>query len=249
MARDATPERRMRLLALDTSTERMAVALQADAACALLNAEGGAQASAHLLPEVLALLAAHGLQPKDLQAVAFGRGPGAFTGLRTAVSVAQGLAFGIGCPVLPVDSLLIVAEDARLQLAAADGCELWVAMDARMDEVYAGAYRHDGSRWHTRVEPALYDLATLHARWQAAPPRCVAGSALPAFGTRLATGDARTVPAVADRAAALLHLAVAAWQDGAGVPAEQALPIYLRDKVALTTAERDAARQAAGAAP
>jgi len=237
----------MRLLALDTATERMAVALADGDADLCVNAEGGAAASATLLPQVLALLAQRGLRPADLQAVAFGRGPGAFTGLRTAVSAAQGLAFGIGCTVLPIDSLLIVAEDARHQAGQPHGAPfaLWVVMDARMDEVYAAAYRHDGAQWHEASPPALFDLPTLAAHWAAAPPGQVAGSALAAFGERLPTGGATPWPEVADRAAALLRLARAAWQAGAGVPAEQALPLYLRDKVAKTTVEREAARQAA----
>lgn len=243
----------MRLLALDTATEQMAVALAddegdhaADPQAALsVNAEGGAAASAHLLPIVLDLLSRRGLRPADLQAIAFGRGPGAFTGVRTAVSVTQGLAFGIGCPVLSIDSLLIVAEDARRQAALPAGSpfEVWVAMDARMDEVYAASYVHDGQRWRGVQAPALLDLASLNARWQAVPVAEVAGTALAAFGDRLAPGAARRWPQVADRATALLHLARAAWRAGEGLPAEQAMPVYLRDKVALTTAEREALRQ------
>jgi tRNA threonylcarbamoyladenosine biosynthesis protein TsaB len=245
----------MKLLALDTATESMAVGLADGPVHSVLNAEGGAQASETLIPSALELLAQRGLAPSDLDAVAFGQGPGAFTGLRTAVSVAQGLAFGIGCPVLPIDSLLIVAEDARFQAVGADGSgpfEVWVAMDARMDEVYAAAYLHDGRTWHTRQAPALYDLATLAERWQAeGGPAQVAGSAIEAFAERLPWGAARRWPRSADRAAALLRLACAAWAAGRGVPADRALPVYLRDKVALTTAERAAARAAAssGAQP
>jgi tRNA threonylcarbamoyladenosine biosynthesis protein TsaB len=143
--------------------------------------------------------------------------------------------------VLPVDSLLIVAEDARRQLDGADGFETWVAMDARMDEVYAAAYRWADGRWHGLVAPALYDLDTLHARWQDAAPGTIAGSALGAFGPRLRAGDARTVPQVQDRGGSLLRLAQALWDDGGAVDAQQALPLYLRDKVALTTAEREEA--------
>jgi tRNA threonylcarbamoyladenosine biosynthesis protein TsaB len=240
----------MKLLALDTATESMAVGLADGAAHSVLNAEGGAQASENLIPSALELLAQRGLAPRDLDAVAFGQGPGAFTGLRTAVSVAQGLAFGIGCPVLPIDSLLIVAEDARAQALGADGSEpfdVWVAMDARMDEVYAAAYRHDGRAWQVRHAPALYDLAALVAQWQAeGGPAQVAGSAIEAFADRLPWGSARRWPRCADRASALLRLACAAWVAGRGVPAGRALPVYLRDKVALTTAERAAARAASG---
>lgn len=239
----------MRLLALDTATERMAVALADGEAEVRLNAEGGAAASATLLPAVLSQLAQRGLQPSDLHAIAYGCGPGAFTGLRTAVSVAQGLALGIGCPVLAISSLLIVAEDARQQAgrAAAVPFDIWVAMDARMDEAYAAAYTWSGRAWHESSPPALYDLPTLQTRWQLAPPAEVAGNALSAFAGRLNPGLARCWPEVADRAAALLRLARQAWADGQGLPADMALPLYLRDKVALTTTEREAAKRVAAA--
>jgi tRNA threonylcarbamoyladenosine biosynthesis protein TsaB len=241
----------MKLLALDTATESMAVGVAHDAASWTLNAEGGAQASERLIPAALELLGQASLVPAALDAIAFGQGPGAFTGLRTAVSVAQGLAFGIGCPVLPIDSLLIVAEDARQQAVAGgevgplDPFDIWVAMDARMDEAYAAAYRHDGQGWQVRQAAALYDLPSLAAQW---PPEAgtarLAGSAIEAFAGRLPWGAARLWPRTADRAAALLQLARNAWAAGAAVPAHDALPVYLRDKVALTTAEREAARRA-----
>lgn len=240
----------MKLLALDTATESMAVGLADGAAHVVVNAEGGPQASEHLIPTALELLAQRGLSVSSLDAVAFGQGPGAFTGLRTAVAVAQGLAYGIGCPVLPIDSLMIVAEDARAQALGPDASEpfeLWVAMDARMDEAYAAAYRHDGRTWQLRHAPALYTLAALADRWRAdGGPAQLAGSAVEAFAGRLPWGDARLWPRAADRAAALLRLACSAWVGGRGVPAAQALPVYLRDKVALTTAERAAQRAAAG---
>lgn len=236
----------MRLLALDTATEVMAVGLADGEVSLSLNGEGGAQASDRLLPTAMAQLAQRGLAPSALDAIAFGQGPGAFTGLRTAVSVAQGLAFGIGCPVLPIDSLLIVAEDARAQAGGLGPFDIWVAMDARMDEAYAAAYRHDGQRWRTVVAPALYDLPALNDRWAAeGAPAQLAGSAVPAFAGRLAWGAARLWPQASDRAAALLRLARAAWAQGHAVPASAALPVYLRDKVALTTAEREAAKRGA----
>jgi tRNA threonylcarbamoyladenosine biosynthesis protein TsaB len=151
------------LLALDTATEQMAVAVVAGERDFCAQEAGGVRASQRLLPLVFELLHAAGMQTAQLDAVAFGRGPGAFTGLRTAASVAQGLALGIGCPVLPIDSLMIVAEDARVRHGVA---ELWVAMDARMDEVYAGAYRFDGQRWQVQHEAALFTLPALQALWQ-----------------------------------------------------------------------------------
>jgi tRNA threonylcarbamoyladenosine biosynthesis protein TsaB len=229
-----------RLLALDTATEQMALAVVVGTRAWCAQEAGGAQASQRLLPLALEQLQAAGLRPSQLDAVAFGRGPGAFTGLRTACSVAQGLALGLGCPVLPIDSLAIVAEDARVRHGVN---ALWVAMDARMDEVYAGAYRFERGRWQVEQAPALFTLPALHAAWRARAPVAVAGSALAAFGDRLLCGDAaRLAAAGSDRAGALARMARAAWAQGDAVDAAQALPLYLRDKVALTTAERAAAR-------
>lgn len=237
------------LLAFDTSTERLALALVHGDTVDLLDEPGGARASARLVPAVLERLTARRLTLRDVEAFAFGRGPGAFTGLRTACSVAQGFAFGTGRPVLPLDSLALVAEDARAQLGRPAVEDLWVAMDARMDEVYAARYAFDGGAWVTTLAPALYTLEALNARWRDAPPSVVAGSALSTFGDRLALGSARRVEPEGSRAAALARLAQAAWRAGRALPAHEALPLYLRDKVALTTAERDAAREARRTAP
>lgn len=232
------------LLAVDTATDRMAVAVVAGGQAWCAEEEGGSRASQRLLPLVFELLAQAGLRPADLDAVAFGRGPGAFTGLRTACAVAQGLALGIGCPVLPLDSLALVAEDAHWRHGDA-AQSLWVAMDARMDEAYAGAYRHDGQTWQVLTAPALWTLPALAAAWRDSPPSCVAGTALAAFGARLPSGAAWRVEDAPDRAAALSRLARSAWAQGAAIDPAQALPLYLRDKVALTTAERAAAKAGA----
>lgn len=243
------------LLALDTATDRLAAGLLAPGVRLAVNEAGGAAASSRLIPLLMGLLRGAGLAMPQVQAVAFGQGPGAFTGLRTACAVAQGLAFAHGTPVLPIDSLLIVADDARLQADTGggssdgnDGGTWWVAMDARMDEVYAAAYQHGPAGWACQVAPQLYTLGALADAWQAAPPARVAGSAIGTFGDRLPWGTARLWPHTQDRAAALLRLAEAAWARGAGVAADAALPLYLRDKVAQTTAERLAVRAAKAAA-
>jgi tRNA threonylcarbamoyladenosine biosynthesis protein TsaB len=236
------------LLAFDTSTESMALAVQGPAGVCWAVEPGGVLASAALLPGLQRLLAQAGLTLRQVEAIAFGQGPGAFTGLRTSCAVAQGLGFGLGCRLLPVDSLLIVAEDARMQAAPqAAAFEVVVAMDARMDEAYAGHYRWAQARWQTLVPPALYTLPALADWLSSAPPAAhLAGSAIAAFGERLALPPAwRTVPSEASRAAALLRLAQALHHDGAGVDPADALPLYLRDKVALTTREREAVKAAA----
>ncbi len=243
------PAHALRVLAFDTSTDRLALGLHTPTGDFTRITAGGAKASASLLPQLQALLDRAGLQYADIDAVAFGRGPGAFTGLRTSCAVAQGLGLGLNRPLLPIDSLLIVAEDARAQAGAGLGCfDVAVVMDARMDEVYAGRYRWRAGRWAALQVPALYPLAVLAEAWAPLSWQAVAGSALAAFGPRLVlpTGGA-SIERESDRAAALLRLAVKAAQAGAGVDAADALPLYLRDRVAMTSREREAARLAAGA--
>ncbi len=236
------------LLALDSSTETMALALTSPAGRWLFEAEGGPQASARLVPEALALLGRAGLRLADLDAIAFGRGPGAFTGLRAACAVVQGLAFGAAKPVLSIDSLMLVAEAARQQ-AEAD-CEplqgqVWVAMDARMGEIYAAHYALEQGVWMVLTEPALYTPAALCEAWRVQPPTALAGSALTVFAEQLGLGEwpaCRLWPQSQSRAAALAALATQAWDAGAQLDAAEAMPVYVRDKVAQTTAERLAAR-------
>jgi tRNA threonylcarbamoyladenosine biosynthesis protein TsaB len=234
------------LLAFDTAGERMTVALAAGERRWARSGSGGSKASAALVPAIMGLLAEAGLGLADLDAIAFGRGPGAFTGLRTACSVAQGLALGAGKPVLPIDSLLAVAEAAR---AGAATFRAWAAIDARMNQIYAAEYRFADGRWTTLVAPMLVDGAELGRRWREAPPDAVAGDALLAFADRLDTGKALRFPEARADADSLLALAESAWRDGAGVDAAEALPLYVRDKVAQTTREREAARAAAAPTP
>lgn len=223
------------LLAFDTATEHLAVALAVGEREWLHEAPGGAKASAALIPAIQSLLARAAIGIGQVDAIAFGRGPGAFTGLRTACAVAQGLAFGAARPVLALDTLMLVAEDAR---RCGGGDDVWAAMDARMGEIYAGHYRSENGNWKVQRAPALYTLEALQALWTLAPPTAVAGSALDAFAGRLAVGNARSLPQALPRASALLPMARAAWADGCAIDPAQALPLYLRDKVALTTAER-----------
>ena len=252
------------LLAFDTSTEALAVALQWAGGQRVWNGEGGAQASARLLPTVQQLLGDAGLELAGVDAVAFGQGPGAFTGLRTACAVAQGLAFGADKPVLAVDSLLIVAEDERACQGFPHVLEVAVAMDARMGELYAARYRWAAQRWQVLQAPGLWDPQAWAAACRSgagtdqdpAQQPVWTGSGLPLLGDahtgsgkpQLGAGAPGFYPDrlhCEDRAGALLRLAEQAWRAGQAQPAEQALPVYLRDKVALTTAERLARSPAA----
>ncbi len=228
-------------LAFDTSTELLSIGVAAHGRCAVHTLAGGAQASASLIPTAMAMLAEAELCLPQLQAIVFGRGPGAFTGLRTACAVAQGLAFGAGIPVLPVDTLLAVAEEART-LAGVGEQPLTVLalLDARMDEVYSAAYDWDGHRWTPRA--ALQVTPPQAVALPDAPRVLLAGNAFEVHGERLPAGErVQALPT----ASALLRLAPALWAAGQAVPAQQAMPLYIRDKVAQTTAERMAEREAA----
>ena len=229
------------LLAFDTATEQMCIALRAGATVSVHESAGGAQASASLIPSIMALLSDAGVGLKDLDAIAFGRGPGAFTGLRTACSVAQGLALGANKPVIAIDSLLAVAEDARIGDRPQN---IWALTDARMSEIYAAHYAFDGERWRCLVAPMLTTPVLLAGLWQGDAPEVVAGNALAAFGDALAPGAARRAPDALPRARAMLSLAERLWADGASVDAALALPLYVRDKVAQTSAERESQRLA-----
>ncbi|PJI95678.1 tRNA threonylcarbamoyladenosine biosynthesis protein TsaB [Acidovorax sp. 69] len=233
--------RPMNLLAFDTSTDTLFIAVQHGQGVWQYQGPGGAQASASLIPTVRNLMQQAGLSFDTLDAIVFGRGPGSFTGLRTACAVAQGLAFGArggqGVPVLPVDTLLAVAEEARLQ----HGCtQVMAVLDARMDEVY-----HAHCEWHEAegqwTADAEFGLSApqsvlVPAGWT------VAGNARAAYGERLAPA-ALHVHAL-PTATAMLRLAPALLAAGEGIAASDALPRYIRDKVAKTTAERDALRAA-----
>jgi tRNA threonylcarbamoyladenosine biosynthesis protein TsaB len=230
------------LLAFDTSTDAMAIGVDGPHGYAGWNGPGGARASTLLLPTLRGILARQSLAIGDLAAVAFGAGPGAFTGLRTACSVAQGLALGAGVPVLPVDSLMIVAEDARLHAALGAIDDIGVAMDARMGEIYAARYRWDGRDWLTTTTPALVRPDELADAWRHDGPPWLAGT-----GVELLHGAWPEAPpgcALLDRAQALVRLARRLHVAGAGVDASAGLPIYLRDKVAQTIVERAASAAA-----
>ena len=266
-------ERAPVLLALDTATERLHLALsigQGEAArVSALDLPGGAQASAQLLPGLLTLLDQAGLAWPDVAAIAFGAGPGAFTGLRTACSVTQGLAMGLNVPVILVDTLMAVAEDARLQAAAgevADGDVLWVLQDARMGELYVAAFTWSAREgWRVHVPAALWPLSEPRRRWadtsadtsadaggdtsagpqakqaESAPVR-VCGNAWQACAAAFEGLDrVRALhPQASPSGRALAALARQAWARGECVDPALALPRYVRDKVAQTTAERQA---------
>ena len=238
---------------MDTSTSEMSVAVgHWPAGAAAQGAApqqrdytgaGAAQSSDSLIPVVQRLLGEAGMDLPGLDAIVFGTGPGSFTGLRTACAVAQGLALGAERQVLPMDTLLAVAEDWRSrQPALPPGTLVWALLDARMDEIYVA-----GWRWQPRTGMPAWELAqpAMLARpedlpqvpgWT--PDAICAGNVQPVYGERLPASVAAAMPT----ASAMLRLAPALLLDGAAIDPALALPRYVRDKVAQTTAEREQAR-------
>ncbi len=250
----------MNLLALDTGTETMSIAV-----CRTVDgqvqqwqhtASGGARASTDLIPAILALLQQAGLRLDALDAICFGCGPGSFTGLRTACSVAQGLAFGANVPVLAVDSLLAVAEEARYQAFGAQASGVITAvLDARMDELYGATYGFDAGKWSELAGSALVKPEEL-VRVALSGPQThwvLAGNGFAVYGERVAQQDPAAATALRitalPTATAMLRLAPQLLAAGKAVSAEHALPSYIRDKVAKTTAERMAEKAAVLAPP
>lgn len=226
----------MRILALDASTEVCAVALGGDAGFIERSKVAGQRHSELLLPMIESLLADAGTSLAGLDGVAFGAGPGSFTGLRIACGIAQGLALGTGLALVGISTLAAMAEIARRRDART---RVIAALDARMHEVYVAAYEHDGVRWHERVAPAV-------ARPEAAPLPPGPGwlgagggfAAYPALRLRLAVALVDCDSAIAPSASAIGALALPKFAAGEGVRARDAAPLYVRHRVALTTAER-----------
>lgn len=246
----------MNLLALDTSTDTLSVGVSrivdGEVRQWLHTGAGGAQASKTAIAVVLDLLRQADFSLQALDAVCFGAGPGSFTGLRTACAVAQGLAFGANVPVLPVDSLMAVAEEASP--FAGDGPQCITALlDARMDEMYMASFERTATGWRALQADRLVRpeqlVQALEVERQARPqgePLTLAGNVFSVYGERL---NALELEGAQRRnalptAAAMLRLAPGLFAAGLAVPAALALPTYIRDKVAQTTEERMQAKAA-----
>jgi tRNA threonylcarbamoyladenosine biosynthesis protein TsaB len=229
----------MKLLVLDTSTEWCSAALWLDGVIQARRVLAEQRHSSLLLPMVDELLHAAGLTLRQLDGIAYGAGPGSFTGLRIACAVTQGLAFGADLPVAGVSTLESIAEQTGAE-------RVLTVLDARMAEVYWAAYRRDGTGWRAVVEPqlALPESVTVPegGDWVGA------GNGFAALGEilrpRLAAQLARIDDTLMPDAAAMAPLAARAFERGEGTDAALAAPIYLRDKVALTVDERRARRPA-----
>lgn len=249
------------LLALETSGSLCSVALvsrRVDDRITVSRLEHDAtgEHAERLLPMVDELLSEQGLGRGALSAVAFGQGPGGFTGLRVACGVAQGMSFALEIPVVPVGSLLAVAERDRAIAPEERADALRVVVhDARMGEVYLAAYAHDAQTgWRTVQAPMLLSASDL-GLWleQAADTLRTAPSTtclrLVGDGVHLCPGwetltppdgfEIEVGPSLRPDAAAVGRLAIPLFLAGHHVPPEQAAPLYVRDKVAFTTQERE----------
>jgi tRNA threonylcarbamoyladenosine biosynthesis protein TsaB len=223
----------MRVLAIDCSTEWLAVAAGDEASNVERREAAGQAHSQRALPLVNRLLSERGWKLADLDGLAFGAGPGSFTGVRIACGIAQGLALGANLPVVPVATLEAMAQTAW----RTHGQERVVAcLDARMHEVYVAAYEREPSAWREVVAPKVVkpdDVVMLPGQWFGAGGGF---AAYPGLAERLALRglDATILPT----ASAILDLAVPRLAAGLGVDAAHALPLYVRHRVALTSAER-----------
>jgi tRNA threonylcarbamoyladenosine biosynthesis protein TsaB len=220
------------ILAIETSSEIASIALLHQGKCISHDAQGVNMHSQTVLPMVQQALRQAGIGLAQCDAIAFGAGPGSFTGVRTACGVAQGLAFGADLPVVPVLTLQAMAQACRTACGADN---VLVVLDARMDEVYWAQYRyHDG--WQTVQAPILSAPAAVTPSGQVT----ACGNGLiayaPAFESAAFAANAH--PGIIPHATQIAQLGLIEFAAGRAVAAHDAQPVYLRNKVALTTAER-----------
>ena len=220
----------MRLLAIEASTQTSSCALWQDGTVIERICPSELNSSETLLPAIKALLAEQGLALNQLDGIAFGAGPGSFTGLRVAAGVTQGLAFAADLPVAPIETLAAVAWANGAQ-------QTFAVLDARMSEIYSGAYLRQNGRLLRVAALQVSSPATLVL--PAAEGVTVCGNAVamyPVLRERL-SGWQVSAPSLPS-AAAIAELGSHVFLDGGGLAADFAQPIYVRDKVAFTTAER-----------
>lgn len=224
----------MKLLAFDASTEFLSIALQTNEQLETLDIQAGQTASQLILPQIQGLLDKAQLNLSDLDGIAFGAGPGSFTGVRIACGVAQGLAFGANLPVVGVNVLMALAE--------ASGAERVIAAsDARMGEVYHAAYMRKDDSWMETHAAGVYKPQDVPA---------VEGDDWVGVGTAWKVYDetlreqyqqqvSKTLPEMTPKAEAIMRLAIPIFARGEAVSASKAAPIYIRNRVALTSKERE----------
>ena len=223
----------MKLLAIETSTEACSVAVYADGQVFARHELAPRRHTQLVLPWADELLAEAGLAKSQLDAIAVGRGPGAFTGVRLAIALVQGLALALDRPVLPVSTLAVLAMQGQ-------GNNILAAIDARMGEIYLGTFARDADGLVSAAGPEILcapsDAPIPDASIQGVGSGFAAGDGalVTRLGEQLPGFDANALPHARD----LASLAVRAWQRGEAIAADALEPAYLRDKVALTLAEQ-----------
>jgi tRNA threonylcarbamoyladenosine biosynthesis protein TsaB len=223
----------MNLLAIETSSDFCSVAARRGGAMFSRHEPAGQRHGERVIPMIDAVLAEAGLALADVEGIAYGAGPGSFTGLRIACGVTQGLALARGIPVVGIVTLLALAAEAGQNRVVA-------CIDARMGEVYHAAYRRAGGRWQEIVAPALCKPEDVPVAGGGGWLGCGSGFAahrerlVSRYGSALAAVRPDLVPT----ARAVLELAVPVFEAGQGGDAASATPLYVRDKVALKTSER-----------
>jgi len=232
----------MKLLALETSTDACSVALECDGEVIVDHRVAPQQHAKLLLPMIESVLANAGVRMIDLDGLAFGCGPGSFTGVRIAAATAQGIAFGADIGVVPVSSLAALAQGAVREYGASN---VLAAFDARMGEVYWGVYGVGDDEVVRGVQDDCVCLPTdvSVAGNVGVGEWCLLGSGADEYGDELvsavgASGSVRMVSDCWPSAQDVLSVALPVALSGGFVSAGDALPVYLRDRVALTEAER-----------
>lgn len=223
----------MKLLAFDTSTELCTAALDLDGEVRVREEMAGNRHSQLVLPMVRALLAEADLKLADLDGLAYGMGPGSFTGLRIGCGIAQGLALAADLPVAGIVTLEALAYGQSAE-------RVFACLDARMHEVYAAAYRRDGDTLVCELPPGVHKPDAAPRPGGQGWVGCGSGFAAyaEALERRLAGVLVETRPAAFPHARDIAALARPRFLAGEGLPPERAEPLYVRDKVALKTCER-----------
>ncbi|HEX5354304.1 MAG TPA: tRNA (adenosine(37)-N6)-threonylcarbamoyltransferase complex dimerization subunit type 1 TsaB [Rhodanobacteraceae bacterium] len=225
----------MNILAIETATEACSVALMHGETLVDRSEMAPRRHAELVLPMAESLLAEAGITRKQLDAIAVGQGPGAFTGVRLAISVAQGLALALDIPVVPVSSLAALAMQAPR-----NGAAILAAIDARREEIYAGVFRKGTEGIDSLTEECVTSATNLLL--PQADAWNVLGTGWGVYGDAI-RARLPSAPRWADgdrypQARDVARLAAPLFAAGKGVPPEQALPVYLRDKVALTLQEQ-----------
>lgn len=224
----------MNLLAFDTSTEYLSLALMQGDKVSTFDVLAGQSHSQLILPQIQTLLSEAGLQLKDLDGLAFGAGPGSFTGVRIAAGVAQGLGLGANLPVVGVCTLMALAQ-------CSGASKVIACLDARMGEVYHAVYVKNAAVWQALCAPGLYKPDAVPviegSGWVGA------GSGWQTYAEALGHAYSgqldNALPELLPTATAILQLAQPIFARGQAQPAGEAMPVYIRNRVALKTAERE----------